>query len=349
MKKNFCDDSLYMRRCLQLAAMADGHTSPNPLVGAVIVCDGQIIGEGYHRRCGEAHAEVNAVASVRDKSLLPHSTLYVSLEPCSHFGKTPPCCDLIISCGIPKVVVGCLDPFPEVSGRGVKRLREHGVDVRIGVLEDECRMLNRRFMTFQTARRPYIVLKWAQSMDGFIDAVRTVEEPPVRLSDNVTRVRVHRLRAVSDAILVGTGTVLKDNPELTVRFWSGRNPLRITIDRHSRIPSGAHLLDGSVPTLVFGSANRGIDGVEAVSVPEGSDVLTAMMNELYKRNVQSLLVEGGRALLQSFIDAGLWDEAHIETAPLLLRDGVPAPQIAGREVQIDVYDTNRYVRILAHR
>lgn len=286
MKKNFCDDSLYMRRCLQLAAMAEGHTSPNPMVGAVVVYDGRIIGEGYHRCCGEAHAEVNAIASVRDKSLLSRSTLYVSLEPCSHFGKTPPCCDLVISCGIPRVVVGCLDPFPQVAGRGVARLREHGVEVTVGVLEDECRRLNRVFMTFQLKARPYILLKWAQSADGFMDYNRQSEELPARLSDDITRVWVHRLRAVSDAILVGTNTVLKDNPSLTVRYWSGRNPLRVTIDRHGRIPLDAHILDGSVPTLLLGNP-VGRVGIEAVSVPDASDVLTVLMDELSRRKIQS--------------------------------------------------------------
>ncbi len=348
MKKNFCDDSLYMRRCLQLAAMAEGHTSPNPMVGAVVVCDGRVIGEGYHRCCGEAHAEVNAIASVRDKSLLSHSTLYVSLEPCSHFGKTPPCCDLIISCGIPKVVVGCLDPFPQVAGRGVARLREHGVEVTVGVLADECRRLNRAFMTFQLKARPYILLKWAQSADGFMDYNRRAEEPPARLSDDITRVWVHRLRAVSDAILVGTNTVMKDNPLLTVRYWGGRNPLRVTIDRHGRIPLDAHILDGSVPTLLLGNP-VGRAGIEAVSVPDASDVLTVLMDELSRRKIQSLMVEGGSSLLQSFIAAGLWDEARIETSPFLLHEGVPSPTITGREMQINVHGDGRYVRILSHR
>lgn len=348
MKKNFCDDSLYMRRCLQLAAMAEGHTSPNPMVGAVVVSDGRIIGEGYHRCCGEPHAEVNAIASVSDKSLLSRSTLYVSLEPCSHFGKTPPCCDLIISCGIPKVVVGCLDPFPEVSGRGVARLREHGVEVTVGVLEEECRWLNRAFMTFQLEARPYILLKWAQSADGYIDCLRRAEEPPARLSDDITRVWVHRLRAVTDAILVGTDTVLKDNPSLTVRYWSGRNPLRVAFDRHGRIPLDAHLLDGSVPTLLLGNP-AGRAGVETVLVPDASDALAVLMDELSRRKIQSLMVEGGSSLLQSFIDAGLWDEARIETAPLLLHEGVSAPTITGREVQINVHGAGRYVRILSHR
>lgn len=348
MEKNCCEDSLYMRRCLQLAAMADGHTSPNPMVGAVIVCDGRVIGEGYHRRCGTAHAEVNAIASVRDRSLLSRSTLYVSLEPCSHFGKTPPCCDLIVSCAIPRVVVGCLDPFPLVSGRGVACLREHGVDVKVGVLEDECRRLNRAFMTFQTEGRPYIVLKWAQSADGYMDCVRTIEEPPVRLSSDVSRVWVHRLRAVSDAILVGTDTVLKDNPSLTVRYWSGRNPLRIMIDRHARTPLDSNLLDGSVPTLVLGG-NRGVAGAEFVPVQEDADVLAVLMAELYRRKIHSLLVEGGCALLQSFIDMGLWDEARIETAPLLLHRGVPAPHITGCKEQIFFHDAGRSVRMLSRR
>ena len=223
-------DAVFMRRCLQLASLGRGHVSPNPMVGAVVVHRGQIIGEGYHRCYGQPHAEVNAINSVRDAGLLPECTLYVSLEPCSHYGKTPPCADLIVQKKIPRVVVGCLDPFPKVSGQGVARLREAGVEVVTGVLEEECKALNRTFMTCQIDERPFVTLKWAQSRDGYIDRIRKPGEPAIRISDDVSSVWVHRLRAEADAILVGTNTAVADNPSLTTRLWYGRSPLRIVLD-----------------------------------------------------------------------------------------------------------------------
>ena len=337
----------YMRRCLQLAALAQGHTAPNPMVGAVVVYDGRIIGEGYHRCCGEAHAEVNAINSVRDKSLLTKSTLYVSLEPCSHYGKTPPCCELIISCRIPRVVIGCADPFPQVSGRGIGRLREQGIEVIIGVLEEECHALNRFFMTFQEKDRPYIILKWAQSADGFIDRQRPDSDPPTRLSDAVTRLWAHRLRATCDAILVGTRTAIADNPSLTTRYWSGKTPLRIAIDRNGILPAQAHLLDSTTPTLIVGRCTS--PAVDVLPVPPGGDAIETLMPELARRKIQSLLVEGGTRLLQSFIHAELWDEARIETAPLMLRDGIAAPHIEGCKMQINVHSPGRYTTILTRR
>lgn len=337
----------YMRRCLQLAALAQGHTSPNPMVGAVIVYNGRIIGEGYHRCCGEAHAEVNAINSVRDKSLLTKSTLYVSLEPCSHYGKTPPCCELIISQHIPRVVVGCTDPFPKVSGRGINRLREQGIEVITGILEDECRALNRFFMTFQEKGRPYIILKWAQSADGFIDRHRDDSEPPTVLSDTVTRLWAHRLRAICDAILVGSRTAIADNPSLTTRYWSGKNPLRIAIDRKGSIPANVHILDGTAPTLIVGRCDS--PAVDLLPLSPEDDAIKALIPELVRRKIQSLVVEGGAHLLQSFIDAQLWDEARIETTPLLLHEGIAAPYIKGREMQINVHSCGRYTTIMVHR
>ncbi len=318
-------DELYMRRSLQLAALAEGHTSPNPMVGAVVVYEGRIIGEGYHRRCGEPHAEVNAIASVKDKSLLEHATIYVTLEPCSHYGKTPPCCDLIIDSHIPRVVVGCLDPFPQVSGRGIARLREHNIDVTTGVLQEECIRLNKKFITFHSQQRPYITLKWAQSSDGYIDRERLPAEPPTHFSTPITRSWAHRLRATNNAIMVGTNTVLCDNPSLTTRHWTGANPLRITIDRNKRIPPHAAILDGSTPTLLIGETSA--TAVETITLEEYS--LETLMQELYKQNIQSLIVEGGSCLLQSFIDHSLWDEAHIETTPATLLKGVAAPTLTG--------------------
>lgn len=341
-------DELYMQRCLQLASMAQGHTSPNPMVGAVVVCDGRIIGEGYHRRCGEAHAEVNAINSVVDKSLLSRSTIYVSLEPCSHYGKTPPCCDLIINSGIPRVVVGCLDPFPQVCGRGVNKLQTHGIDVTTNILEEECKWLNRKFITFQQKGRPYITLKWAQSSDGFIDRIRSNEEPPTQFSSPTSRSWSHRLRATNDAIMVGTNTVITDNPSLTTRYWSGKNPLRITIDRRGRIPTHSALLDGTTATLLLGQ-NKATDKVDITALPSDRSSIEVLMTELHTRNIQSLIVEGGTQLLQSFIDSNLWDEARIETSPIQLQRGITAPHINGEEMQINRYAHQHFTRILRNR
>ncbi len=321
----------YMARCIELARGGEGNTAPNPMVGAVIVHKGKIIGEGFHRRCGEAHAEVNAVASVRDEALLRDSTIYVSLEPCSHYGKTPPCAELIIKKGIPRVVVGTLDPFPEVSGRGVRMLREAGVEVVTGVLEEEARALNPAFMTFQMRKRPYVYLKWAQSADGFMDARRAdVSEPPLLLSSAETLRRVHRLRSEVAAIMVGTRTALLDNPSLTVRHWAGHSPVRVVLDRTLKLPSASHVLDGTVRTLVFTAveAERG-PNVEYVRIDFGQDVLPQVLLYLYEQNLNSLMVEGGARLLESFLAAGLWDEAWIETAPVVLGTGVKAPAVCG--------------------
>lgn len=323
----------FMWRCLELARCGAGHTEPNPMVGAVVVHNGKIIGEGYHRKCGEGHAEVNAIASVRDESLLRDATLYVSLEPCSHYGKTPPCAELILRKRIPRVVVGCMDPFPEVSGRGVKMLREGGVEVVAGVLEREAWELNRVFMTVQTLRRPYIRLKWAQSRDGFIDKARTsAAEPPVVFSTPETQVRVHKMRAESAAIMVGTRTALLDNPSLTVRRWAGQSPVRVVLDREFLIPNDYHLLDGSQPTLVFtlegkGQEGKEIPGVTYCELDRKVAVLPQILDELFRRKLNSLMVEGGAMLLNSFLEAGLWDEATVETAPVELGAGVEAPII----------------------
>ena len=321
----------YMARCIELARGGEGNTAPNPMVGAVIVHKGKIIGEGFHRKCGEAHAEVNAVASVRDEALLRDSTIYVSLEPCSHYGKTPPCAELIIKKGIPRVVVGTLDPFPEVSGRGVRMLREAGVEVVTGVLEEEARTLNPAFMTFQIRKRPYVYLKWAQSADGFMDVRREdATESPVLLSSAETRRRVHRLRSEVAAIMVGTRTALLDNPSLTVRHWAGQSPVRVVLDRTLKLPAGSHLLDGMVRTLVFTAAEvESRPNVEYVQIDFEQEVLPQVLQYLYEQNLNSLMVEGGAGLLDSFLDAGLWDEAWVETAPAVLGAGVKAPAVPG--------------------
>ena len=308
----------YMHRCLELATSGAGHTEPNPMVGAVVVCDGKIIGEGYHRRCGEAHAEVNAIASVKNEELLSKSTIYVSLEPCSHYGKTPPCSELIIR------------PFPAVSGRGVLMLREAGIEVVTGVLEKEARELNKVFMTVQEKHRPYIRLKWAQSNDGFIDKIReSVEEKPVVFSTPESQVRVHKMRAESAAILVGTNTALLDNPSLNVRKWSGKNPVRMVLDRILKIPQDFHLMDGSIETLVFTekkAENR--ENLEYINIDFSGNVIQQILDEMMRRKLHSLLVEGGSNLLSQFIDSSMWDEAWIETANFELGEGVAAPRIS---------------------
>ena len=323
-------ENKYMARCISLARNGIGNVAPNPMVGAVIVHQGKIIGEGYHRKYGEAHAEVNAIASVRDESLLKEATIYVSLEPCSHYGKTPPCAELIIKKQIPRVVIGCLDPFPEVSGRGVRMLREAGAEVVTGVMEEEARELNRVFMTFQEKRRPYIYLKWAQSADGFMDRLRTDNSlPAVVLSSSETLRRVHHLRANVAAIMVGTQTALLDNPSLTVRHWAGKSPVRVVLDRTLRIPPHYHLLDGAVKTLVFTAVEAvSRENVEYVTIDFDRPVLPQVMHELYVRKLDSLMVEGGATLLGHFLEDGLWDQMLVETAPVNLESGVKAPDLS---------------------
>ncbi|MBR1733546.1 MAG: bifunctional diaminohydroxyphosphoribosylaminopyrimidine deaminase/5-amino-6-(5-phosphoribosylamino)uracil reductase RibD [Alloprevotella sp.] len=301
------DDERYMRRCLQLARRGEYGAPPNPMVGAVIVCQGRILGEGYHTRCGEAHAEVNAINGVREKDLplLRESTLYVSLEPCSHQGKTPRCAELILRTGIPRVVVGCEDPFARVQGRGIRRLRDGGVEVSVGILREECRALNRRFITFHENRRPYITLKWAVSRDGFIDRWREDNAegtlPPATLSTAYTQISVHHLRARHQAILVGHSTLRLDRPRLTLRRWAGHEPLKVVLGR---------VAEGELPA-----------GWQAYA-----DIET-LIGSLHRQGIQSLLVEGGAQTLQSFIDAGLWDEAQEELSAAVLGSGVPAPKM----------------------
>lgn len=323
-------DNMYMQRCLQLARCAAGGTSPNPVVGAVIVCDGRIIGEGYHIRAGEPHAEVNAVNSVKedDKCLLVRSTIYVSLEPCSHYGKTPPCADMIISCGIPRVVIAITDTNSQVNGGGIARLRAAGVEVVVGILRDEAFDVNRNFFTYHGQGRPRVILKWAESADGFIDCRRDDSSlPPLQVSTPLSRAAVHKLRSRCDAILVGTRTALLDNPSLDVRWWGGRSPLRLVIDKDCSLPKSLKIFDGTLPTIVFTARPDSlVNGVEQVVLDFSSDILLQILAFLHSRKVQSLLVEGGATLLQSFIDASLWDEARVERNPsLFVGEGVAAP------------------------
>ena len=337
-------DEQYMARCLQLAKNGRFGASPNPMVGAVIVHDGKIIGEGYHRQCGGPHAEVNAVLSVKDERLLREATMYVSLEPCAHYGKTPPCADMIIEKGIPRVVIGCRDSFDQVDGKGIQKLRKAGMEVTVGVLEKECLALNRAFFTFHSKKRPYITLKWAQSADGYIDASRPIATDEtnategeqqgygeaVRFSTDETAMRVHRLRALNDAILVGRRTAELDNPSLTTRLWPGRNPLRLVIDKDGKLDMGLKLFDGTTKTIVFTEVFRDFshtENIEQVRLDFSQNILSQMMKYLHAHKVQRLLVEGGTVLLQSFIDQRLWDEAFVEETPFNLGNGVKAPAI----------------------
>lgn len=306
-------DERFMYRAIQLAKNGKGNTSPNPIVGAVIVHDGTIIGEGYHRRCGEGHAEVNAVASVTNRSLLKDSTIYVTLEPCSHYDRTPPCAELIIASGIRRVVIGSPDPSEKVNGRGINMLRKAGIDVTTGILERECRKLNPAFMTCHTLGRPLVTLKWAQSADGYIDRKRTAEDTPSIFSTPVTAALSHRLRTLNDAIMVGSGTLLYDRPSLTARLWPGHNPLRVTTDRSGVIHS---------PDNKFTILGREDDGSTA-----------SYLKALHDKGITSVLVEGGARLLQSFIDSGMWDTARVEVAPTALGDGVKAPLLCIRPTE----------------
>lgn len=321
-------DQLFMHRCLELALMGAGYVAPNPMVGAVLVHEGRIIGEGYHRRYGQAHAEVNCIDSVSeaDRGLIASSTMYVSLEPCAHFGKTPPCSDLIIRHAIPKVVIGCRDPFPQVNGKGLEKLRNAGIETVVNVLEEECRQLNKRFFTFVQAQRPYIILKWAQTADGKIAAAN---EGRLFITNDYTNRIVHRWRSEEAAILVGTNTALKDDPSLTNRLWAGKNPVRLLLDLSLRLPGGANLFDGAERTIVFNSVKEEERGkTQFHKIDKNQPVPAQIAEAAYEYGLQSILIEGGAQLLQSFIDAGLWDEARVITNTVLTAgDGISSPSL----------------------
>ncbi len=318
-----------MARCIELAKHGKGSVHPNPLVGSVIVHAGKIIGEGYHCNYGGPHAEVNAIASVKDQSLLKNATLYVNLEPCSHYGKTPPCSELIIRKQIPRVIIGCLDPFSEVSGRGIRMLKEAGVEVITGIMEKESFEVNKVFMTSHMLKRPYIYLKWAQCAGGFIDGIRTdTSVTPVKFSSPEMLQLVHKRRSEVSAIMVGTRTALLDNPTLSVRYWSGTSPLRVVLDKNLTIPNGNHLLDASIPTVIFTEKEKENSlNITYIRTEFNNNILTRILLYLYEQNITSLLVEGGTYLLDQFLCHDLWDEIQIETAPICLTGGVKAPDI----------------------
>lgn len=315
-----------MHRCLQLALLGRYGAAPNPMVGSVLVHQGRIIGEGWHNKYGEAHAEVNCLSSVapQDRHLIEQSTMYVSLEPCAHFGKTPPCANLIREHRIPNVVVGCRDPFMQVNGKGIELLRDAGVDVIVGVLEDECRELNKRFFHFHTQHRPYVVMKWAQTAD---EKIANEDYSRVYISHAQSNRLVHKWRSEEMAILVGTNTALFDDPSLTTRLWPGHHPVRLVVDRNLRLPSGLKLFNGEVKTIVFNLHRHGEKGnLHWYQVTEDVSLVHQVLNALYQYKIQSVLVEGGAQLLQSFIDEELWDEARIITnEQLVLGSGLPAP------------------------
>ncbi|MDO4692488.1 MAG: bifunctional diaminohydroxyphosphoribosylaminopyrimidine deaminase/5-amino-6-(5-phosphoribosylamino)uracil reductase RibD [Porphyromonadaceae bacterium] len=327
------DDKLYMLRALELAALGQAAARPNPMVGAVLVHKGEIIGEGYHHAYGEPHAEVMAIRSVRQTELLSHSTLYVSLEPCSHYGKTPPCSELIIKHSIPRVVVAMLDPYPAVSGRGIEMLRQAGIEVEVGLLEEEALRLNAPFVCQYTQGRPFITLKWAESQDGFMDKLRLSHSEPAMVFSSAFRLRlVHRERMMHQAILVGYRTALLDNPSLTNRLWHGRHPIRIVLDPHLSLPRDLRIFtDEQAPTWVLHDcrlpAPSPIGQVRYIGINLDVPTSQAVTEALHAEGIQSVFVEGGARTLQSFIDQGLYDCLEREVSPIRLGEGVPAPHL----------------------
>lgn len=319
---------LYMHRCIELAKSGAGYVAPNPMVGSVLVYENRIIGEGYHQHYGQAHAEVNCINSVKeeDKQLISASVLYVSLEPCAHFGKTPPCANLIIRHRIPTVVIGCRDPFIQVAGKGIEKLQNAGIEVITGVLENECKELNKRFFTFHTQQRPYIILKWAQSKN---DAIANADSSRVLISNAFTNRLVHKWRSEEAAIMVGTNTALYDNPSLNTRLWSGKNPVRLIVDLNGRLPETLQIFDQKQRTIVFNYVkHEEQNNLFFYKLDNSESFIKELLNACYKLNFQSVLIEGGSKLLQSFIDENEWDEARIiENTRLIIKDGLQAPEL----------------------
>lgn len=339
-------DETYMRRCLELAEMGMGNVSPNPMVGCVIVADGKIIGEGFHGKIGEAHAEVNAVKAVIDQygeesaDLLTKATVYVSLEPCAHFGKTPPCADLLIRHRVKKVVVGNKDPFSEVDGKGIEKLKNAGIEVVQGVLEDSCTLLNRRFFTRVEQQRPYFILKWAQTANGFFAPLKRNKE---WISSGMAKKLVHKWRTEEDAILVGKGTVLADNPQLNTREWTGKNPVRLVIDKNLDIPVSSAIFNSDAKTVIFNEIKTEvIDNIHYIQMEDMQFYLPQKIAyQLYLMDIQSVIIEGGAYMISLFINAGLWDEARIFQASHSWTTGIPAPAIHGVIEEVINVDADR--------
>lgn len=336
-----------MLRCIELGKKALGSAAPNPMVGSVIVYNDKIIGEGYTSPYGGSHAEVNAISAVEDKTLLSKATLYVTLEPCSHYGKTPPCADLIIKNKIPEVVIGITDPHDKVAGKGIQKLEASECKVIVGVLADQCRNHHKRFLSFHEKKRPYIILKWAETQDGFIapePKMRKTTPEPFWITNTYSKQMVHQWRSEEQAILVGTNTVLEDNPKLTVRNWEGQHPIRIVLDRDLKIPKDFHVLNGSVKTLVLTArtdSSKYVDGVDYEIIDFSESIGEQICSVLHKHSITSVLVEGGSQTLQTFMDENLWDEARIFTGPTSFGTGVSTPKISGKplETKMNLTDT----------
>ena len=320
-------DEIYMQRCIDIAKRGIRAVAPNPMVGCVLVVEDKIIGEGYHERYGEAHAEVNAINNVSNQNLLKNATLYVSLEPCSHTGKTPPCCDLLIQKGIKKVVVGTKDPNPLVGGKGIEKLKNSGIEVSEGILKDQCLELNKRFFTFHEKQRPYVTLKWAQTLDGFLDQIRKDGEQKINwISEPETKTLVHKWRSEEQSILVGRNTITNDNPSLTVRDYGGMNPIRLVIDSQLQISGNLNIYSKDAPTIVFNRVkDKKENNVEWIKIKETST--SNILEELYRRGIQSVFVEGGSRTLQYFIIDNLWDEARVIVGQKYFKEGYKAPII----------------------
>ena len=318
-----------MLRCLELAKNGLGNVAPNPLVGCVIVHNDKIIGEGYHRQFGGTHAEVNAINAVKDKSLLSESEIYINLEPCSHYGKTPPCSDLIIDYGIKKVFIGSEDISQEVSGKGIEKLIAAGHEVENGLLNKEAISLNRRFYTYHKHHRPFIILKWAKTLDGYIDKIRDHQnEKAAQISNEISRSLVHKWRSEEDAIMIGTNTALYDNPQLNVRNWSGQNPLRIVLDKDLRLPGTLQIFNDAQPTLVYTNQRQeSTNDTEFATIKFNGELVQNITSDLYERNIQSVMIEGGKRLLDEFIKSNIWDEARVLVGNKTFGNGIPAPEI----------------------
>ena len=342
----------YIKRCIELAQNGFGTTYPNPMVGSVIVYEDKIIGEGWHKKAGEPHAEVNAVRSVKDKSLLKKATIYVSLEPCSHFGKTPPCCDLIIANEIPNVVVGTVDPNEKVAGNGIKKLIAAGINVTVGVLEKECNELNKRFFTFHQQKRPYIILKWAESEDGFLAPEKEMDQDrkPVWITNQYSRQLVHKWRSEEQAILVGTQTVIADNPKLNTRDWAGNNPVRVVLDQNNRISKDSFIFDDTVKTIVFTKSeiNSSTENTVFESIDFNQNIIPQILTVLHQNQIQSVIIEGGLQTLQSFIDENIWDEARIFIGKTSFGKGTKAPVISKKNTTKTLVQNDELIYVRNH-
>jgi len=337
------NEEFFLNKCIEIARLGTGNVSPNPMVGSVIVYNGNIIGEGYHEKHGSHHAEVNAINNVKDKSLLSKCTLYVNLEPCSHFGKTPPCSDLIIKHRIPKVVIGCIDTYSKVAGTGIGNMRNAGIDVKVGIMEKGSRELNKRFFTFHEKKRPYIILKWAESKDGFIAPKNQTE--PFWMTSNKSKKLVHKWRSEEDSVLVGRITAEKDNPSLTVRESTGKNPIRLVIDKKLKLSKNLNLFNSESKTIIFNEIKSDNLSKNNYIKINFNNMINNVLKELYKQKIQSVIIEGGTKTLQSFIEENIWDEARIFTTDTKLENGVKSPIIKGKKISETEIDTD-YLKII---